>query len=48
MQLEKASKQIRVYESDYRWLKDSADKRRTMIAEIVHEAIIEFKQSLKT
>ncbi len=36
---ENASEQVRVYPSDYKYLTEEAKKRRTIVAQIIHEAL---------
>lgn len=38
MELEKASKQVRIFESDYKWFMEQANTRRTLIGQVIHEA----------
>lgn len=44
---ENASEQVRVYPSDYKFLIEAAKSRRTIVAQIIHEAVEELKESLK-
>jgi len=37
--MEKATEQVRVFPSDYKKLKDEADKRRTIMAQVLHEKL---------
>lgn len=40
MKLEKATQMVRIYPSDYKILMDEARARRTIVAQIIHEALV--------
>lgn len=43
---ENASEQVRVYPSDFEFINEEADKRVTIAAQIVHEALDLFRAGL--